>query len=223
MGFEGNQAEVNFVRSQVKPVFKKANAFCVGKSAGENWQHKKYDLPYLRDFALSNTAWADVFETTTVYSEVLELHAAVKTAVQAIWEAEGRQGIIGCHVAHQYKVGCCLYFTYLGLQHDENDFELFLRTKRAATEAMLQHKGNLSHHHGIGYEMVPWVERYYGTPLLNWLYALKKQIDPQGICNPGKLLPLAPEEGETPEALAARRSKFEMFDKMAIPSQRSKL
>lgn len=223
MGYEGSSKQVNFVRSQVKPIFKEVKAFPLGAGAGQNWQYKKYDLPYLRDFALANNAWADVFETTTVYSQVLNLHQAVKLAVQAEWEAAGKQGIIGCHVAHQYKTGCCLYFTYLGLQEDENDFELFLKTKRAATEAMLEHKGTLSHHHGIGYEMVPWVERFFGTPILQWLFALKKEIDPKDICNPGKLLPLAPKPGETAEELSARRQKFQMFDKMALPSQRSKL
>ena len=53
MGFEGTKKEVAFVRSQVNPVFKQAGAFNVGASAGANWQYKKYDLPYLRDFALN--------------------------------------------------------------------------------------------------------------------------------------------------------------------------
>ena len=223
MGYEGTQHEVNLTRAGCVAAFGEINAFCAGTGAGANWQEKKYDLPYARDFALSNTAWADVFETVVVYSEAINLHKAVKKAVQEIWEKEGRKGIIGCHTAHQYKMGCCLYFTYLGLQNDEHDFEMFLRTKRAATEAMIRHKGSPTHHHGIGYEMVPWMERYLTPQTLAWLYAMKNHVDPKGICNPGKLMPEQPKEGETKEQLAIRRTKREMFDKMAVVRQRSKL
>lgn len=217
VGFEGTAADVAFQRSQVKPLFEAANAFCVGTGAGANWQEKKYDLPYVRDFALSHGFWADVFETTVLYSNAIDLWRAVKKAVREVWNAEGKKGWIGCHTAHQYKTGCCLYFTYAGQQFDENDMTTFLKIKRAATEAMLKHKGNLSHHHGIGYEHVPWMVRHMGSLSIDLLHKIKADLDPNDICNPSKLVPVPRKPKEGDAAYNERAAKLQMFDKMGLP------
>jgi len=218
IGFEGTQTVVDFQRAQTKGIFCRHNAFNVGTGAGDNWQEKKYDLPYFRDFALSHKLWADVFETTTVYSEALSLWKGVKDAVRQVWKAEGKKGWIGCHTAHQYKTGCCLYFTFAGQQFDDNDMATLFAIKRAATEVMIKCKGNLTHHHGIGYEHVPWMPRYYQQGALDWMLRMKADLDPQDICNPGKLLPPARKKGESDAALEERRAKVMMFDKMGLPS-----
>lgn len=218
VGFEGTQEECNFVRGQTTRVFNAHNAFRVGTGAGNNWQEKKYDLPYVRDFALSYRFWADVFETCTVYSQTVQLHAAVKEAVRKVWKEEGKTGWIGCHAAHQYKVGCCLYFTYAGQQFDDNDMVTFLKIKRAATEAMLKHQGNLTHHHAIGYEHVPWMARYLGQGGLDVLLRMKNDLDPLDICNPWKVLPPARKSKETDQQWEERKSKQSMFDRMGLPA-----
>lgn len=224
VGFEGSAERVSYKKKCTSSIFCEFDGFCLGTDAGQNWQDKKYDLPYVRDFALSHNLWADVFETTTVYSEALPLWRAVKDAVREVWRSEGKRGWIGCHTAHQYRSGCCLYFTYAGSQTDQNDFETFLKTKRAATEAMLRHKGNLTHHHGIGYEHVPWMERYFGRGGLDLMLQLKASMDPKDICNPYKLLPLRRKDAnESDEALRKRREQYMLFDKMGIPRAQSKL
>ena len=142
----------------------------------------------------------------------------MKEAVRNVWKAHNKRGWIGCHAAHQYRFGCCLYFTYASAQQDDNDMEIFLKIKVAATEAMLKHRGNLTHHHGIGYEHVPWMERYMGKGSLDLLLKFKHDVDPKNICNPGKLLPVAATAGETTVALSKRRAEVQMFDKMGLPS-----
>ena len=223
VGFEGTEEHVAHIRDVTSKIFKEHDGFGVGPHAGQNWQDKKYDLPYVRDFALSHNLWADVFETCTVYSEALPLWRAVKEAVREVWRAEGKRGWIGCHTAHQYRVGCCLYFTYAGSQIDQNDFETFLKVKRAATEAMLRHRGNLTHHHGIGYEHVPWMDRYFQAGALDLMLSIKAQIDPKDICNPYKLLPVRRKAGESDAQLKKRRLDMQLFDKLGIPRAQSKL
>lgn len=223
LGFEGTNGDVAHAKKTVEAIFAQHDAFNLGQHAGDNWQSKKYDLPYIRDFALSHNLWADVFETCTVYSEALQLWRSVKQAVRDVWKAEGKTGWIGCHTAHQYRVGCCLYFTYAGVQGDEHDFETFLKVKRAATAAMLRHKGNLTHHHGIGYEHVPWMDQYFQKGALDLMFAIKSQLDPKDICNPYKLLPVKRKAGETDEELKVRRLRYQLFDKLGIPRAQSKL
>jgi alkyldihydroxyacetonephosphate synthase len=48
--------------------------------------------------------------------------------------------------------------------------------------------GTLSHHHGIGKDHAPWIKQELGENGLALLKAIKKQLDPEGIMNPGKLL-----------------------------------
>jgi alkyldihydroxyacetonephosphate synthase len=217
VGFEGSAAEVAHQKALIKQLYNAHNAFCVGTGAGDNWSMKKYDLPYVRDFALSHCFWADVFETVVVYGEALSLWRAVKDAVRAVWKAEGKKGWIGCHTAHQYKHGTCLYFTYAGQQFDDNDMLTFLKIKKAATEQMLKHKGALTHHHGVGYEHVPWMPKYLGAGTLDMLLRMKQDVDPQDICNPHKLLPVPRKAKESQEAWEERRAKLQMFDGAGLP------
>lgn len=219
LGHEGTAEQVKLENKSTAAIFLKFGGFRVGKGAGSGWQEKKYDLPFVRDFALQHKMWADVFETSVVYSEAIALWRAVKAEVRAVWKEKGQVGWIGCHAAHQYRFGCCLYFTFAGQQKDERDLETFLEIKQRATEAMLRHRGNLTHHHGIGYEHVPWMERYLGTPAMEMLLAFKAVVDPNDNCNPHKLLPVRRLEGETAEAAAERRKKLMLFYQCGLKSK----
>jgi alkyldihydroxyacetonephosphate synthase len=52
----------------------------------------------------------------------------------------------------------------------------------------MRNGGTLSHHHGIGRDHVPWIRQELGSNGLELLKAMKRQLDPTGIMNPGKLL-----------------------------------
>ncbi|EAN94772.1 putative alkyl-dihydroxyacetone phosphate synthase [Trypanosoma cruzi] len=217
VGFEGTKAQTRCQRSELSVIFKEFGAVCLGSKPGVSWMEKKYDLPYLRDLALSHSLWADVFETSVLYCDAIRCWRAVKESFANVMKENGRTGWIGCHSAHQYRFGCCLYFTFIGAQHDENDMKLFLQIKQRAMEAMLSHTGNLTHHHGIGYEHVPWMQRYNGKIGFEAIMRFKNALDPRNICNPGKLLPSPRAEDETLEAAEARQRREMMFDKMGVP------
>ena len=61
--------------------------------------------------------------------------------------------------------------------------------KQATTEAILAAGGTLTHHHGIGRDHAPWLEKEVGLLGMRALQALKPVFDPTGIMNPGILLP----------------------------------
>ena len=56
--------------------------------------------------------------------------------------------------------------------------------------------GTLTHHHAVGYEHMPWMEREVGETGLRALGAMKQELDPKGIMNPGKLIPTESEARE---------------------------
>eukprot|EP01065_Artemidia_motanka_P013033 TRINITY_DN17191_c0_g1_i1.p1 TRINITY_DN17191_c0_g1~~TRINITY_DN17191_c0_g1_i1.p1 ORF type:complete len:626 (+),score=183.15 TRINITY_DN17191_c0_g1_i1:51-1928(+) len=217
VGYEGTREDVAHQRKRLKRHFKSYGALCLGPSPGKNWLEKKYDLPYIRDFTLDNGLWSDVLETSTDYTHAIPLWRDVKEAVHGVWRQQGKRGWIGCHMAHQYKTGTCLYFTFAAEQVDERDIgERFLPLKAAATEAVLKNKGALTHHHGIGYEYVPWVERVAGKVGTHLMQVIKAAMDPKGICNPGKLLPVADSPDKTEAENQERKVAEMMFHKMGV-------
>ncbi|ORC91081.1 putative alkyl-dihydroxyacetone phosphate synthase [Trypanosoma theileri] len=217
VGFEGSKNQTGSQRSELSGIFNSFGAVCLGAKPGKSWQEKKYDLPYFRDLALAHRLWADVFETSVMYTDAIRCWKAVKNAFTSVMKENGKNGWIGCHTAHQYRFGCCLYFTFMGEQQDENDIKLFLEIKKRATNEMLNHTGNLTHHHGIGYEHVPWMQRYNGKTGLEVIMQFKKLLDSKNICNPGKLVPFPKTEKETVKAAEARQLREMMFDKMGVP------
>ena len=63
---------------------------------------------------------------------------------------------------------------------------------QAVMQASLAHGGTISHHHGIGRVRREWLGRELSEAGLTALRALKRALDPQGIMNPGVLLPDEP-------------------------------
>ena len=50
------------------------------------------------------------------------------------------------------------------------------------------HGGSLSHHHGVGKMIGPWMKQHLGEQQMNVLKAIKNHFDPNGIMNPGGTL-----------------------------------
>jgi alkyldihydroxyacetonephosphate synthase len=66
------------------------------------------------------------------------------------------------------------------------------RAKAAALDAIVAAGGTISHHHGVGRDHVPWLEREAGPLGIGVLRAAKVRLDPAGVMNPGKLLAAEP-------------------------------
>jgi D-lactate dehydrogenase len=54
---------------------------------------------------------------------------------------------------------------------------------------VLKHNGTLSGEHGIGIDKRPYMQAALGAPTIDLMRRLKQCFDPQGILNPGKVLP----------------------------------
>ncbi|NLD64535.1 MAG: hypothetical protein GX646_11625, partial [Bacteroidales bacterium] len=50
--------------------------------------------------------------------------------------------------------------------------------------------GSISHHHGVGRVLAPWMEGHLGKNSMELLRAVKKHLDPNNIMNPGGMLGL---------------------------------
>lgn len=189
VGLEGCDGYVRSLRKRVTPILKKHGGFCLGGSIGRKWSESKFHIPYLRDVLMDYNFVCDVAETAGVWSKLLELYTAGRKSIEELLRSEGKLGYIGCHVSHTYHTGASLYFTWATLQDEGRELEQYYRCKRAITDAFMRTHGTLTHHHAVGYEHRPWMAEEVGATGLRALRGLKQALDPDGIMNPGKLLP----------------------------------
>jgi alkyldihydroxyacetonephosphate synthase len=94
------------------------------------------------------------------------------------------------HLSHVYAQGSSVYTTYLFrcAPTYEQTRERWVRLKAAASRAIVEGGGTISHHHGVGTDHAPYLEAEKGVLGLTAISALAKTFDPDGVMNPGKLL-----------------------------------
>ncbi|MFD5632975.1 FAD-binding oxidoreductase [Streptomyces sp. NPDC127077] len=188
-GYEGTEEETARRREEAAVVLRAAGGTYLGAEPGERWAHGRYSAPYLRDALLDAGAFAETLETATFWSRVPELYAAVRTALTETLSAAGTPPLVMCHISHVYENGASLYFTVVSAQ-GEDAVAHWAPAKEAANEAVLSAGGTISHHHGVGTDHRDWYLREAGPLGVEALRAVKERLDPEGVLNPGILLPL---------------------------------
>ena len=127
----------------------------------------------------------ETLETATFWSGVDELYAGVKTALEVTL---GEPALVLCHVSHVYETGCSLYFTVAARQSGD-PVEQWLAAKTAASDAIVAAGATITHHHAIGTDHQPWLTDEIGEVGVRVLRAVKAELDPTGVLNPGVLIP----------------------------------
>lgn len=165
-------------------------AINLGNGPAQKWSDAKYDYPYIRDFLLHHGIIVDVSETSIKWGALQPFYAAIIQSMQSFYnEKFSGKGYIGCHLSHSYHTGACLYFTFACYARDKNMLEMYKQAKHHIMEAIMLHGGALSHHHAIGIEHLPWMHKQLDNTSLDLLQGIKATLDPQNLCNPGKLIP----------------------------------
>jgi len=186
-GYEGSVGAVELCRAGVAAAFGAAGGEPV-RGAGEAWERDRYRAPYLRDALLDAGALVETLETVAFWSRVPRVYEAVREALHDSLTAQGTPPAVLCHVSHVYPAGASLYFT-VGCAQAADPVAQWRAAKAAASDAILAAGGSISHHHGVGVDHRPWYEREIGPLGVAALRAVKAQLDPGGIMNPGVLIP----------------------------------
>ncbi len=193
VGLEGTKEHVAAALVQSRAIIEAAGGVHMGESLGEGWYETRFENPYLRDPMLDRGLGVDTLETCTHWSN---LHALREATVQAIRRAMAQhpgqgsgEGIVMSHVSHCYVDGASLYFTFAFPRDLDDETGQWWAIKEAASDAIVQHGGTISHHHGVGTDHLRWMEAEKGPLGIATLRAAKKELDPTAVLNPGKLLP----------------------------------
>jgi alkyldihydroxyacetonephosphate synthase len=186
VGFEGTAENVAARRADAAAVLESLGGE-LDAEAGATWEAGRYSAPYLRDALIDAGALVETLETTTFWSGIPGLYEAVRDALVEALGAQGTPPLVLCHVSHVYRSGASLYFTVACAQTDD-PLAQWARAKNAANDAILAAGGAITHHHGVGVDHKAWYQRQTGELGIAALQAVKHELDPAGIMNPGVLL-----------------------------------
>ncbi|MFF9868839.1 FAD-binding oxidoreductase [Streptomyces sp. NPDC013953] len=189
VGYEGTAARNEECRSGVHEVLLAEGGECVGREPGDRWAHGRYDAPYLRDALLDAGAFAETLETAAFWSALPQLYQGVRQALTTALSDAGTPPLVMCHISHVYENGASLYFTVVSAQ-GKDPVAHWAPAKHAANEAILAAGGTISHHHGVGTDHRDWYAREAGPLGVRVLQAVKGELDPAGVLNPGILVPV---------------------------------
>jgi alkyldihydroxyacetonephosphate synthase len=189
LGWEGLPTLVRSRMKAAASVLRDGAAIRLGRRVGESWKSHRFSAPYLRDKLMDAGLLVETLETAATWSTLPTVYDAVRRALREALTRDGRRPLIMSHVSHGYATGASLYVTVLADRDDDLPIQQWLTAKRAATDALLGAGGTLTHHHAVGADPRPWMEREIGPLGVEVLRAVKERLDPNGICNPGVLLP----------------------------------
>jgi alkyldihydroxyacetonephosphate synthase len=184
-GYEGTASFVEARRAAVTAVLTDLGGTPLGAEPGEKWAHGRFDGPHLRDALLDHGVLVETLETATFWSNRERLYADVKAALTSTL---GDGSLVLCHVSHVYETGCSLYFTVAARQA-EDPLGQWQDAKAAASDAIVAAGATITHHHAVGTDHKPWLAREIGDVGVRVLRAVKAELDPTGILNPGVLIP----------------------------------
>jgi alkyldihydroxyacetonephosphate synthase len=188
LGFEGESGEVAARRRRALAMLRAGGALSVGRSPAHAWLRTRFSAPYLRDELLTHGVMVETLETATQWSNLIRLHRLLGEAISSALSACGTPGLVMCHVSHLYESGASLYFTFLALQRAYDAIGQWQAVKDAASRAISAGGGTITHHHGIGRDHAGWLGPEVGRTGEAVLQAVKSELDPANIMNPGKLL-----------------------------------
>jgi len=188
VGWEGTDpSAVRAARSLARDVLGDAGAVPLGSGPGRSWERGRFHGPHLRDELMDQGYLVETFETVSRWCLLPELHERVASVAR---ECLGGHSYVMAHLSHSYDTGASVYFTVLagGWNSPESAAERWRAAKATITTALIDAGGALSHHHGIGRDHAPWLDRQVGAIGVDVLRAIRESVDPRGVMNPGALL-----------------------------------
>lgn len=187
MRFEELNVNMSSTVVAVKEIIDQNNGFLVTNSIGEQWEHNRFKLPYLRDPLVEHGILIDTYETFVPWKHIAALHTALQDKLSKLPDFNKKKGIFMAHLSHIYPSGACIYFTAITPMIVGAELEQWHTIKSLVTDTIIAHNGTISHHHGVGADHQKWYLKQTDPMAMQILRAVKRELDPKGILNPGKL------------------------------------
>ncbi|HOS38224.1 MAG TPA: FAD-binding oxidoreductase [Spirochaetota bacterium] len=179
---EGDANYTKFVVGKIKDVASDFGALCTGAGPTKKWLEQRYSSAYLRDPLMDAGILADTLETSVSWENLNQLWSEVRDYIKA-----RPKTVCMVHLSHIYENGANLYFTFLTPMNKGDEVRDFVQFHKGIVDTVHANHGSISHHHGVGKMLAPWMPKEHDTASIELMRAIKKHLDPKGIMNPGTL------------------------------------
>ena len=182
---EGPAARVDAEVTAVESIMATQGLSAADASAAEGWMSHRNNVPEWRDL-LEQGLIADTIEVSGTWSQIDAIYEGVVEALKTVPDCVNASA----HSSHVYRSGINLYFTFACMPADAGHMgDRYTESWDRALNATAQAGGGIAHHHGSGRLRRDYLHHDLGETGLDLLRTIKHAIDPQGILNPGNLLP----------------------------------
>ena len=179
---EGEKGFAKNARKNVKRIAKANGALSLTGYPVKLWQHGRFNDPYMREDFNDFGVVIDTLETGVKWDNLHQVHMGVRQYIK-----KRPDTLCMTHCSHIYPQGTNLYFIFIGKFENRDEFVAF---QRGIIQSIEDNGGTLSHHHGVGRMMAPYMEKHLGRGQMETLKALKTHFDPHSVMNPGGTLGL---------------------------------
>lgn len=179
---EGEKGFSRNVYRKVRNICKANGGMSLTAYPVKKWEKSKFKDPYMREDLNDFGITIDTLETGVTWDRLHAVHEGVRALIK-----ERPRTVCMTHCSHFYPQGTNLYFIFLGTFENKVAYKQF---QERVIDRIESCGGSLSHHHGVGKMISPWMERHLGGEQMAVLKALKRHFDPSGIMNPGGTLGL---------------------------------
>lgn len=176
---EGEKGFAAHVKRRVRKVCRGHGGVYLTGFPMKKWYRGRFSDPYMRDALNDFGVLIDTLETSVTWSAIHDVYDRVRAHIKA-----RPKTICMTHASHFYAQGTNLYFIFITPMGDVDEFRAF---QQSVIDCIEKSGGSLSHHHGVGRMMAPWMDAHLGEVQMGVLRAVKSHLDPGGIMNPGGL------------------------------------
>ncbi len=173
----GEKGFSKHVRRRAKKICRSHKGLSLTGYAVKKWDEGRYRDPYLREDLGDYGIVIDTLETSVNWDDLENIYSEVRSFVK-----KREKTICMTHASHMYQQGTNLYFIFCADFKTREEYKEF---QRGVINAICESGGSLSHHHGVGKMIGPWMERYHGSERMDIIRMLKEHFDPNHIMNPG--------------------------------------
>jgi alkyldihydroxyacetonephosphate synthase len=189
LGLVGNHALASQARREALAIARSHRGIHVGRLVGDSWVKNRFRAPYLRNSLWDAGFAIDTLETATTWDHVPNMVEGIEHALQHALDDEGEKIHVFTHLSHVYPTGSSVYTTYVFRLAEDPDATLarWKKMKHAASQAIVDNHGTISHQHGVGLDHIPYLTAEKGELGMGALRSIMDYWDPDRLMNPGKL------------------------------------
>jgi alkyldihydroxyacetonephosphate synthase len=179
---DGEKGLARHVHRCIRRVCRRQGGVYLGGYPVRRWEHGRFSDPYMREDLNDFGIFIDTLETSVSWEHLAPVYQGVRGYIKS-----RPRTLCLTHASHFYPQGTNLYFIFIGRM---GSLEAFRGFHGGIVERIRTCGGTLSHHHGVGRLLAPWMPAYLGPAGMGVLRALKQHFDPRNIMNPGGTLGL---------------------------------